>query len=85
MLMRWAQEYPNERLHRSFRRQLSLLPLIAHLARRDRIRLLSHPEVRWEFAGLPPSEDPRGIFYGAPITMVKYPFTYSRAVTDDKA
>jgi hypothetical protein len=79
-LVRWVEEYPNERLTARFRRKLSLLPLFAHLAKRRRVELLSHHEVRWELAGLPPSHDSRGLFYGAPITMVPDPFPYGRVI-----
>jgi hypothetical protein len=77
-LVRWVPLDPNARLDNRFRAHLSLLPLIAHLARRSRLALLTHHEVRWELAGLPPANDPRGLFYGAPIGMAGDPFTYSR-------
>ena len=50
------------------------------MARLHRVELLSHHEVRWELAGLPPSHDSRGLFYDAPIRMVPDPFPYGRIV-----
>ena len=73
-------QYPNRKLHgRTFDETL-LLPFIAYLAMRQRLELLSHSELLLELLGIPRTNDPRGGFYGAPITMVKDPLPYGRVV-----
>jgi hypothetical protein len=75
-MVRWYEEYPNHRLGRRQWRlilEISCLPSIAWMARRGRVELLCTDEVRTELQGLPKTDDPRGLFYGAPITWVKAP------------
>ena len=79
-VVRWFEEYPNAALDRGFRQHLAALPLIAHLAKRGRVTLLSHMEVAVELMGLPGPPDSRGTFYGAPITNVEGPIRYGRVV-----
>lgn len=75
-MARWYEEYPNQRLGRRQWRQIleiSCLPSLAWMARRGRVELLCTTDVTIELRGLPKTDDPRGLFYGAPITWVKAP------------
>lgn len=75
-MVRWYEEYPNHRLGRRQWRlilEISCLPSIAWMARQGRVELLCTEEVVTELRGLPKTDDPRGLFYGAPITRVKAP------------
>jgi hypothetical protein len=75
-MVRWYEEYPNHRLDRRQWRlilEISCLPSIAWMARQGRVELLCTEEVVIELRGLPKTDDPRGLFYGAPITWVKAP------------
>jgi len=75
-MVRWYEEYPNLRLDRRQWRlilEISCLPSIAWMARKGRVELLCTDEVVTELRGLPKTDDPRGLFYGAPITWVKAP------------
>jgi hypothetical protein len=76
MMARWYEEYPNHRLARRQWRlilEISCLRSLAWMARRGRVELLCTDEVAIELQGLPKIDDPRGLFYGAPITWVKAP------------
>jgi hypothetical protein len=75
-MARWYEDYPNHRLGwRQWRQilEISCLPSLAWMARQGRVELLSTNEVVLELRGLPKTGDPRGLFYGAPITWVKSP------------
>src|SRR6476469_8574122 len=75
-MVRWYEEYPRPRLSRSqwpLIREISCLPSIAWMARQGHVELLCTEEVKIELRGLPKTHDPRGLFYGAPITWVKAP------------
>jgi hypothetical protein len=75
-MARWYEEYPNLRLGWRHWRQvleISCLPSLAWMAGRGRIELLCTDEVALELRGLPKIDDPRGLFYGAPITWVNAP------------
>lgn len=74
----FLEHFPNSYARPELRRELGFLPLMAHLAKIGRIRLVTHIEVLEEFWGLPKTDDPRGVFYGAPIERVDGPFEYSR-------
>lgn len=50
-----------------------LLPFVARLATRGRIRLITSLDVNLEAMRLPPSHNPQGPFYGAPIAHVATP------------
>jgi len=79
-LVRWTAIDPNRKLAEEFRKQLLLLPLFAHLSRCGRLALVTHHEVHWELAGLPPSHDSRGLFYGAELGDAPDPFHYGRVL-----
>jgi hypothetical protein len=75
-MVRWYEKYRRPRLERSqwrLIREISCLPSIAWMAGQGRVELLCTEEVRTELRGLPDTDDPRGLFYGAPITSVKVP------------
>ncbi len=79
-LVRWREVYQNEKLRWRQWWETTCLPFVAWLASHDRIELLCHTEVRVEFWGLPKTDDPRGLFYAAPITWVEAPIVYSRII-----
>jgi hypothetical protein len=76
-LVRCYEEYPNEqrglRDHWRLRLDALMLRHIAWLALEHRVELLSTREVETELHTLPKTDDPRGLFYGAPITWVRAP------------
>jgi hypothetical protein len=75
-MVRWYEDYPNHRLDRRQWRlivEIGCLPSLAWMARQGRVELLCTEEVVTELRGLPKTDDPRGLFYGAPITRVKPP------------
>jgi hypothetical protein len=74
----FVEVYPNARVTGPLIEEFSLLPLIAGLAKTDRVRLVTHAEVRAEFWRLPKTDDPRGQFYGAPIEWGPDPLNYGR-------
>ena len=76
----FVEVYPNARVPRSLADELRYLPFIADLAKTGRLRLTTHPEVEFEFWGLPKTDDPRGRFYGAPIERGPDPFPYGRLI-----
>lgn len=80
MLTQFVDYFPNDRLSPKFAKEVQQLPFIAHLARRGRIRVITHREVMIEFFGLPKTDDPRGFFCGAPIEDAPDPFPYDRLV-----
>jgi len=71
---------PRDLLDAKLAAETALLPLIALLARLDRLELLWQVEAEIERWGLMNIQDRRGHFYGAPITWVPGPFPYSRIV-----
>ncbi len=71
---------PNERFDRTLLRETRLLPFVAFLAIRGRLELLWNIEVMIELLGLRDVDDPRGRFYGAPLTSVSAPFQYGRVI-----
>jgi hypothetical protein len=72
--------YPNASVRRPLADELRYLPFVAHLAKTDRLRLITHQEVEFEFWGLPKTDNPRGRFYGAPIERGPDPFRYGRLI-----
>lgn len=74
----FVEHFPNAYARPELQKEQRHLPLLAHLARKGRIRLVTHFEVYEEFWGLPKTDDSRGVFYGAPIERVNGPFEYSR-------
>jgi len=76
----FVEDYPNARVHRTLADELRYLPFIADLAKTRRVRLTTHQEVKLEFWGLPKTDAPRGIFYGAPIERGSDPFSYGRYI-----
>lgn len=77
---RWYEDYPNEKLPWRQRLETVVLPFFAWLAANDRLHLLGNTEVNIEFWRLPKTDDPRGLFYGAPIDWVETPITYNRII-----
>ncbi len=77
---RWGEDFPHERAHPVMREHSLTIPLIAHLARRERIELMTHTEALSEFWGLPATRDPRGLFLGAPVDRASDPISYSPVV-----
>jgi hypothetical protein len=67
-MLRCYAEYPNEALGWTRRHQwlqAMALPILAWLAREGRVDLLCTEAVRIELSGLPRTDNPRGLFYGA--------------------
>ena len=71
---------PGDAFDPALKTEVRLLPLIAFMARRRRLELLSQAEAMLELWGAPSSGDARGHFYGAPITHVPGPTRYGRVV-----
>jgi hypothetical protein len=81
--MDWVQFVevnPNANVYAGQRQHISALPMIAHLADRNRVRLTTHMEVLWELDRLPKHRDVRGRFYGVAIEDAPDPFEYSRVI-----
>jgi hypothetical protein len=76
----FVEVYPNARVKGPLTQEFPYLPLIADLAKTGRVRLVSHAEVRMELWGLPKTDDPRGLFHGAPIEWGPNPLEYGRVV-----
>lgn len=76
----FVEVFPNAKVSRTLADELRYLPFIADLARTGRLRLATHQEVKFEFGGLPKTDDPRGRFYGAPIEDGPDPFAYGRII-----
>jgi len=79
-VVRWGEDYPQTRAHPELLTHLVWIPLIAHLARRQRVELLVHFEILEEFGGLPKTRDSRGLFLGAPLGQAPDPINYGRIV-----
>jgi hypothetical protein len=77
-VMQYVEIYPNAAVPQHFAFELRWLPFIAHLAKVGRLHLTTHHEVLQEFWSLPETDDPRGLFYGAPVARAPDPFQYSR-------
>lgn len=60
------------------------LPLIAKLAARKKIELLTQLESILEFGRLPDTDCPLGRFFGAPITTVNGPKPWYRVIADGR-
>jgi len=64
------------------RREARRLPVLAWLANRGRVELLTQTEVFWEFLGLRGTRNAFGHFFGAPMTHVESPLVYGRILVD---
>ncbi len=71
---------PNEAFDPALKTEVSLLPLIALMAHRHDLELLSHGEAMMELWEGRATGDARGHFYGAPISHVPGPIQYGRVV-----
>lgn len=71
---------PNESFDETLKAEVRQLPLIAFLAYQGALELLYHHEARMELWGARNPNDPRGPFYGAPITSIPDPLPYGRIV-----
>lgn len=76
----FVEVYPNANVNSTLAEELQYLPYIADLAKTGRVRLTTHQEVKFEFWGLPKTDDPRGRFHGAPIEEGPDPFPYGRLI-----